>query len=171
MAKIRPGRYTADLPSDGELVVFVIGMRVNRLLTPWKWMPVAFAMPRMLAELAKRPDLGLLGRPRSFVSGRTVVLIQYWRSFEDLEHYSRATDLAHLPAWRAFNQRVRDNGTVGIFHETYRMPVSQIETIYGNMPPFGLGDALGSHRVGGGSQSAAARLQVRDDDVPPVAPY
>lgn len=171
MAKIQPGRHMADLPTDGEVVVFVIGMRINRLLMPWKWVPVAFAMPRMLVELAKRPELGLMGRPRTFVSGRTVVLIQYWRSFEDLERYSRANDLAHLPAWRAFNKNVRDNGTVGIFHETYRVPYDRIETVYGNMPPFGLAQALGSRKVGGGSQSAAERLQVRTGDVPPVDPY
>ena len=86
---------------------------------------------------------------------RTVVLIQYWRSFEDLESYSRAKDLAHLPAWRAFNKSVRDNGTVGIFHETYRVPYERIETVYGNMPVFGLGQALGTTKVGGGAQSAA----------------
>ena len=88
-----------------------------------------------------------------------------------LERYSRANDLAHLPAWRSFNKRVRDNGTVGIYHETYRVPVDRIETIYGNMPPFGLGAALGSSKVGSGAQSAAERLGLRADDVPPVAPY
>lgn len=171
MAKIRTGRYLADLPAEGEVVVFLIGMRVNRLLQVWKWLPVAMAMPRMLIELAKHPELGLLARPATFVSGRTVLLVQYWRSFEELERYSRANDLAHLPAWRSFNKRVRDNGTVGIYHETYRVPVDRIETIYGNMPPFGLGAALGSSKVGSGAQSAAERLGLRADDVPPVAPY
>ena len=36
---------------EGDFVVFIIGMRVNR---PWKlhkWVPVFLAMPRMLKEL------------------------------------------------------------------------------------------------------------------------
>lgn len=31
MAKVQPGRFTAEV--DDELVVFLIGMRINR---PWK---------------------------------------------------------------------------------------------------------------------------------------
>lgn len=171
MAKIQTGRYLADVPSDGEVVVFLIGMRVNRLLQVWRWLPVATAMPRMLVELAKRPELGLLAPPKTFLSGRNVLLVQYWRSFEDLERYSRADDLAHLPAWRSFNKKVRDNGSVGIWHETYRVPADRIESIYGNMPSFGLGAALGTRKVGSGAHSAAERLRVRTDDTPPVAPY
>jgi hypothetical protein len=41
--------------AEGEVVVFLIGMRVNRWWKPWQWMRTASAMPRMLAELAKRP--------------------------------------------------------------------------------------------------------------------
>ena len=52
MATINKGRYTADVADLGEeIVVFVIGMRVNR---PWKlaqWWPVFTAMPRMLRYL------------------------------------------------------------------------------------------------------------------------
>ena len=48
MATIANGRMTHQ--HDGELVVFLIGMRFNR---PWrvdKWLPAFVAMPRMLAE-------------------------------------------------------------------------------------------------------------------------
>src|SRR5919205_822322 len=131
------GRMTADAPPG--TVAFLIGMRINR---PWKirqWLPVATAMPRMLQELAARPDLGLLAH-RTYVSGRTVLTVQYWRSAEDLDRYAGARNHAHLPAWREFNQRVRDNGDVGIFHETYVL--DRQETVYVNMPAdFGLGGA------------------------------
>ena len=46
---------------DGEFVVFLIGMRINK---PWKlhkWVPIFLAMPRMLRELSRHPELGLLG--------------------------------------------------------------------------------------------------------------
>ena len=59
---IRTDRLTAHL--EGEFVVFLIGMRVNR---PWKihkWLPVVLAMPRMIKELLSKPDFGLLALVR-----------------------------------------------------------------------------------------------------------
>ena len=46
---IRAERLTANL--EGDFVVFLIGMRINRPLRVDRWMPVAAAMPRMLKEL------------------------------------------------------------------------------------------------------------------------
>lgn len=101
---------------EGGFVVFLIGMRVNKLHRPDKWMPVASAMGRMLPELEADPSLGLLGT-RTRWAGRHIDLIQYWRSFEHLHAYARARDAAHLPAWRAYNRAVRDNDAVGVWHE------------------------------------------------------
>ncbi len=64
MPLVFPGRMTAEI--DGDFVVFLIGMRVNR---PWKihkWWPVAMAMPKMLAELAAHPEYGCLATRQSF---------------------------------------------------------------------------------------------------------
>jgi hypothetical protein len=47
MPTVNPARITHDY--DGELVVFLIGMRVNRLWRPDQWWPVFAAMPGMLA--------------------------------------------------------------------------------------------------------------------------
>jgi Domain of unknown function (DUF4188) len=44
-------RMTHDY--DGDLVVYLIGMRINRPWRPDLWLPVFSAMPRMLAELMK----------------------------------------------------------------------------------------------------------------------
>ncbi len=170
MSKVLAGRHTAE-PGRDEFVVFLIGMRVNRLWQVWRWLPVAVAMPRMIIELAKDPSRGLLGRPRTFVSGRVVMLVQYWRSFEDLERYARDPKAQHLPAWRAFNRKIRDNGSVGIFHETYRVTAADCETVYGNMPAFGLAAATSVVPVRGGRQTAAARLGTRPDDRAPVEAY
>src|SRR3954454_9921746 len=100
--KINNGRFTADLQGE-EAVVFLIGARINRLRSVRKWLPVAMAMPKMLRELAQQPELGLLSA-RSYVSGRDVVVVQYWRSIEQLQAYAKAGDRLHLPAWKAFNQ-------------------------------------------------------------------
>jgi hypothetical protein len=169
VSKVQPGRYAATV--DGDVVLFIIGMRINSFWRVWKWLPVFAAMPRMIAELSRNRDLGLIGRPRTMVSGRVITVLQYWRTFEHLETYARAADRQHLPAWRRFNRRIRNNGTVGIFHETYRVTPGSVETVYGNMPPFGLGDAVGTAPVGPQRQTAAERLGLRADDVPPVDPY
>lgn len=124
---------------DGEFVVFMIGMRVNRWWKFWKWLRVAFAMPRMLKELAAHRELGLLGYEQW--PGRTFMLVQYWRSMDALLAYAKDRDAEHLPAWRAFNKLVGTNGDVGIWHETYRVRPGDYENIYVNMPPFGLGKA------------------------------
>ncbi len=54
MAHIRQGRHTADLQAaGGEVIVFLIGMRINK---PWKlrqWFPVFVAMPKMLNYLQR----------------------------------------------------------------------------------------------------------------------
>src|SRR5438045_3289604 len=113
-----PGRYSGTV--DGDFVVFLIGMRVNRFWKPHKWVPVFLQMPKMLKELERDPDSGFLGATQGFLTTGPVV-VQYWRSFEQLERYARDTDSKHLPAWRRFNQRVRGSGDVGIWHETYRV--------------------------------------------------
>ncbi|MEI6252952.1 MAG: DUF4188 domain-containing protein [Mycobacteriaceae bacterium] len=171
MASVLNGRRTSDLEDHGNVVVFLIGMRVNRLWQFWRWIPVLAAMPRMILELAKDPCRGIMGRPRTFVSGRVVMVVQYWKSFEDLERYARDPQGQHLPAWRAFNRRVRDNGSVGIFHETYRVAAVDAETVYVNMPAFGLAGATAVIPVTSGRQTAAARLGVRPLDIAPVAAY
>jgi hypothetical protein len=121
---------------DGPFVVFLIGMRINK---PWKihkWLPVLLAMPRMIKELEKRPDAGFLGH--NGLAGK--VMVQYWRSFEQLEAYARDHDAKHWPAWVDFNKRVgASRGDVGIWHETYLINPGHYEAIYSGMPPFGLG--------------------------------
>lgn len=152
----RNERLTATL--DGDFVVFMIGMRVNKPLLVHRWLPVVGAMVRMVRELESRPDGGLLGVEYWF--GRTTIMVQYWRSLVQLQAYASDRDSAHLPAWRDFNRRIGTDGTVGIWHETYAVGPGQYESIYVNMPPFGL-SAIGKVRpASGDSRSAAARMAV-----------
>jgi hypothetical protein len=164
---IHRGRYTAQLPDD--FVVFLIGMRVNRPLRVDKWGPVFVAMPRMLRWLDKHPQAGLLKWYQGWLHGPAIV--QYWRSFEDLSRFARATDEPHMPAWKHFNQAVRASGDVGIWHETYRIRAGEYECIYGNMPQVGLA-AVGEHLpVGSTGQSAARRIGAVAADEPALVPY
>ena len=166
MTKGGPARMTAA--GDDDVVVFLIGMRINKWRALRQWTPVVGAMPRMLRELGADPELGLLDA-RTYVSGRVLLVVQYWRSFEHLREYSRATDREHLPAWRRFNQRARSGGDgIGIFHETYVVPAGSRESIYVGMPAYGLARAFGEAPVAGRGQTAARRMDPASTDEPGV---
>jgi hypothetical protein len=151
---IRNERLAASL--EGNFVVFLIGMRVNNPLLIHKWLPVALAMPGMIKELFRRPESGFIHAEAWF--GRTTIMLQYWRSLDQLLGYARSRDSEHLPAWRAFNKAVGTSGSVGIWHETYVVSPGSYENIYVNMPPFGLGKAGTVYPATGGRQSAAGRM-------------
>ncbi|MBO0708296.1 MAG: DUF4188 domain-containing protein [Candidatus Dormibacteraeota bacterium] len=142
MATVVPGRVAAPAPPEGT-VVFLIGMRVNRLRDVRRWLPVFTAMPAMLRELLSDPDSGLLDAT-TWISGRSVLVKQYWSSFEKLDGYARDRDKRHRPAWHAFNVRSRGNSAVGIYHETYVVGPGRAESIYVNMPSSGLARAVGA---------------------------
>jgi fumigallin biosynthesis monooxygenase-like protein len=146
---------------DGDFVVFLIGMRVNKWWKFWKWMPVAKAMPKMLTELAGRPELGLL-HARTVFGFPNLLTIQYWRSFEHLHAYASDRSMEHLPAWREFNRKVASNGDVGIWHETYLVKDGSYESVYNNMPVFGLAAAGVSTPAEGPLKSAKGRLRQTD---------
>ncbi len=152
---IFPGRFTAD--TDAPFVVFLIGMRINKLLALHKWVPTAMAMGPMLNSLYRNPESGFLGGEVILYRGG-VGLIQYWRSAEDLERFARSPQEAHLKAWQRFNKAVGKDGSVGIWHETYKVAPGQYEAIYANMPKFGLGAAMPYVPVGKRGETARERL-------------
>lgn len=163
MASVIPNRMTAQI--EGDFVVFLIGMRINK---PWKlhkWLPVFLAMPRMLKELEGYPASGFLGSINSFG-----VIVQYWRSFDQLEAYARSQDHRHWPAWIDFNKRVgKSRGDVGIWHETYQVRAGEYETVYSGMPPYGLGTAGKLIPASGRHESARGRfVRVKSADAASV---
>ena len=156
MSQIFAGRYTAQI--EGPFVVFLIGMRVNKLLAFNKWLPTAQAMGPMLRTLYQHPEKGFLGGQSMFY-WRGVALIQYWRSFEDLEHFARNPSDPHLSAWRRFNKSVGSDGSVGIWHETYKVNAGDYEAIYGNMPRFGLAAVANHEPISKRRETARKRLE------------
>jgi hypothetical protein len=134
-------------------------MRINKLWKVHKWLPVFRAMPAMLKELEAHPESGFLGHIGGFG-----VIVQYWRSFEQLESYARNRDRQHWPAWMAFNKRVGNSrGDVGIWHETYQVRAGEYETVYSGMPRYGLGKVGTLIPASGRRDSARGRL-VRGDE-------
>lgn len=156
------GRMTANF--EGPLVVFIIGMRINQFRKFSKWVPVMKAMRPMIEELSRNPDSGFLGTEYSLCSPRQIMLTQYWRDFDSLERYARSRDEKHWPAWVAFNKEVGNDGTVGIFHETYAIQGGAYENLYGNMPPFGLGKVAGLIPATGSRNEARDRMRVSAGD-------
>ena len=112
---------------EGDFIVFLIGMRINRLWKVWKWLPASLAMPKMIKELEQLPseETGFLGH-----NGVGFAMVQYWRSFDHLEAYARSRENEHFPAWTAFNRRMKNSrGDVGIWHETYLVKAGNYEAV------------------------------------------
>jgi hypothetical protein len=124
---------------------------------------VALAMPRMLRELQADPASGFLSGESW--RGNPTVMVQYWRSFDDLERFAKDASRTHRPAWAAFNRATAGNADVGIWHETYRVRPGDLETIYNNMPPFGLGRATRQVPAQGHRECARDRMSLT---APPV---
>jgi hypothetical protein len=121
-------------------VLFLIGMRIQQ---PWRLDVVGrvfAAMPRMVAELGhnrqaagrgEADDLGFLSA-RYLLDGMHPMVLQYWRSTEDLCRYAANAELRHRPAWKAFyDYAARAPQAVTIWHETYAVPAGGHESIYG----------------------------------------
>jgi hypothetical protein len=134
-----------------------IGMRINNLFAVRKWLPTLRAMGSMLRELYQHPEKGFLGA-EFFFYGRGPATVQYWRSFGVLEKFARNPDDPHMPAWQRFHRIVGEDGSVGIFHETYMVTPGNFEAIYSNMPVFGLAKATEHVRAVGGRETARRRL-------------
>ncbi len=163
MAQIIPGRVTAQI--DEPFVVFLIGMRINRVLAVRKWLPTAQAMGPMLQTLYRHPEKGFLGG-ELFLYWRGVALVQYWRSFDDLDRFARSREEPHLAPWKRYNQTAKDAGAAGIWHETYLVQLGQYESVYNNMPRFGL--AAATAHVPAVGRRETARLRLGGENTPAV---
>ncbi|MFD1021014.1 DUF4188 domain-containing protein [Thalassobacillus hwangdonensis] len=155
-ADIFKGRFTVENRNEDDFVVFLIGMRINKWWAVHKWVPVFLAMPPMVRELLSTKGLGFLSM-ENFFNLRSTLMVQYWESEDDLMNYAKGEK--HLKAWRQFNRKISNNDSVGIYHETYLIKPDQCESIYGNMPRFGLAKALGHKPVTNHSKTARQRLE------------
>ncbi|RCH64806.1 DUF4188 domain-containing protein [Streptomyces sp. SDr-06] len=158
-AKQSPTRTTAA--AEGDVVVLLIGMRVNHFWAVHQWVPVGLAMFRMLGELGKDKSRGLLGHVLLTASPRTYYVVQYWESKEKLYAYAHSPEMFHHRAWAILNRKERKGklrGHVGLWHETYIAPQGSYESIYADMPPFGLAAATGVVPLEARGRTAAERL-------------
>ncbi|MFC7258083.1 DUF4188 domain-containing protein [Streptomyces lutosisoli] len=165
-AKPVRGRTTAAV--EGDAVVLLIGMRINHFWAVHHWLPVFVAMPRMLRELQKDKSRGLLSHVLLTASPRTYYVVQYWESKEKLYAYASSPDMLHHKAWAIINRKERDGkvrGHVGLWHESYIVPEGAYESIYADMPAFGLAAAHGQVPVEKRGRRAKDRFAYRSAKV------
>jgi hypothetical protein len=154
MSEVAGRRMTAEI--EGDFVVFLIGARVSKLRLARSLVDLGGrrGMKHMLDYLVAQPQKGLLAYEMGIPT-----IVQYWRSFEQLEAFAKDKDDPHLDVWRQYWRRVGRTSRTGIWHETYLVKAGQYEAVYGNMPPRGLGKA-GRLVPASESSSARARLGV-----------
>src|SRR5262249_58666283 len=99
---------------EGDFVVFIIGARINRWWKLPKYLWFLASMPKMIAEVAARPESGFLGSEQL---GLTTT-VQYWRALEQLMAYPRDRDQTPHPHLARFNPGNGSNGGLGLLHPT-----------------------------------------------------
>jgi hypothetical protein len=150
---------------EGDFVVFMIGARINRWWKLPRYLWFFSTMPKMLAEVAAKPESGFLGWERLTLTSN----VQYWRSFEHLTAYSRNRDQIHYPYWVKFNREIGSNGDIGIWHETFLVRAGEYECIYNNMPLRGLAKASKYVDAVGRAATASGRVGHTDGSDAPVS--
>lgn len=135
--KVQKEPQVAEAPEG--TVVMLIGMRINKWWLFHRWIPAFVSMMPMLMEVNTKKEHGFL-YSRAWIS-RTIIMVQYWRSMEDLMTYAHNLEAKHRLGWRRYNRDIRNDGAVGVYHEAYVIDPAKMHTVYRNMPPMGLARA------------------------------
>ena len=69
MAQVSSERLTVEI--EGEFVIFLIGMRINKWWKVHKWLPTFLAMPKTIKALEADPSSGFLGH--NGLTGKAIV--------------------------------------------------------------------------------------------------
>ncbi len=129
-------RVIARLPeSMPELCLVRLGIQVKR---PAAWL-YARRLRSAIAADARRAiaaGSGLLNSESYTIALNHFGVLQYWRSFDDLETWAHR--LPHSEWWRAAVERMRLKRDIGIYHETFLVRAADIESISMNCHPAGL---------------------------------
>ena len=126
-------RKIAVLPdSVTELCLLRLGIQVRR----WTALPYARRLAKAIDRSAAEAGAGLLRSERFAISWRHFGVLQYWRSFDDLEQWGRRPP--HADWWREAVERGRTKRDFGLYHEVFLVPRAAVESIYLNCEPVGL---------------------------------
>jgi hypothetical protein len=129
-------RKIAHLPdSVDELCLIRLGFQVHRWTALAYASRLAKAIDRSASE-AIAAGAGLLRSERFAFGWRHFGVLQYWRSFDDLEQWGRKPP--HSDWWRGAVERGRMKDDFGLYHEVFLVPRAAVESIYLNSEPVGL---------------------------------
>ncbi len=146
------GRTT--VVGDRDIVVFIIGARINKWWLLPLAIPILSRMQAMRRELLNDPSSGLLAVQPLGLGGE----VQYWQSLEHLLIYADARNKEHRPTAKRFFQKIFKNEAAGVWHETYVVPKGHYESLYINMPATGLGKIAAPVPATGRLTTAQGRL-------------
>jgi hypothetical protein len=152
MNSLHLGRKTVK--NDRDLVVFLIGARINKWWLLPLSLPILIKMRAMQKELLADPESGLMG-----IQSLGSAEVQYWRSLEHLMNYADDRKREHQPTAKKFYQKIFRNEAVGIWHEAYFVQAGRYECLYVNMPAQGLGKVQPLIPAEGAFATARGRLQ------------
>ena len=157
-------RLIATLPeSVAELCLVRLGIQVRGLRALLFAARMGRAIDRSASE-AIAQGAGLLHSERFSHSRRHFGVLQYWRSYEDLEGWSHRPP--HSEWWREAAERMRTRGDFGVYHETFLVPRDRIESIYLDCAPAGLAVFGVPGEPRGASTSSRARLGMLGEPTP-----
>lgn len=128
ISDIKPVRISP--PNNRDIVIFIIGMKIQQWWKIRSWGKVFFVMSKMLKELYSMKASGLLHHEIG-LSGRNIVLIQYWTSLKSLHDY--AYEKTHAKAWAGFYKTAANAKGIDFFHETYFVKAEHYESIEVNL--------------------------------------
>lgn len=129
-------RVVATLPeSVEELCLVRLGLVAQRI----RALPFAARLGRAIDRATNEAigsGAGLLRSERFRLGWGHFGVLQYWANYEALEKWAHRPP--HSDWWREALERIRTRGDFGIYHETYLVPRSGIESIYLDCPAVGL---------------------------------
>jgi len=155
----RPDRTTVDLSEYPDLVVIYLGQRVNSL----RGLKTLLSFRAKISKSVDAQPDGLLLHENLLYSliPPHSGMRQYWRDFDSLERWART--LPHKAWWQEF---LRESGGTGFWHEAY-FRGGQVESVYMDMPAFGLSKFAPLKPARGSLFSARRRLGLREGSEPP----
>lgn len=162
--RVIPGRRHATI--EGDFVVFLIGARANRKIDlTFKWM--GDSMQNMVKELEDNPSLGYLGS-ESFVGTTGTLLVQYWKTVEDVNAYAKDASRKHFGTWMEMSKLGKASPDYAFWHETYKVSAGNYENIYVNCPDMMLANCkdvtTGDVRSSGKYETAKGRMKMNLED-------
>jgi Monooxygenase af470-like len=130
-------RVVARLPETvTELCLVRMGIQVHR---PSAWLFARRLRSRIITESrgALADGAGLLCSEAFTLSIKHFGFLQYWRGFDEMEAWSRRPP--HSEWWRKAVERMRVQQDLGIYHEAFLVRAAEVESIYMDCQPTGLG--------------------------------